>query len=58
MKKFSNPRWNDTTIPEVVGIREVTEEEKVREKEFNKQLKEWLKDRYPNLQSKKKKQTN
>lgn len=57
MKKFSDPRWNDTTIPEVVGIREVTEE-KEREKEFNKQLKEWLKDRYPNLQSKKKKQTN
>lgn len=54
MKKFSDPRWNDTTIPEVVGIREVTEE-KEREKEFNKQLKEWLKDRYPNLQSKKKK---
>lgn len=54
MKKFSDPRWNDTTIPEVVGIREVTEEEKEREKEFNKQLKEWLKDRYPNLQSKRK----
>ncbi|XBG72435.1 hypothetical protein V4S28_09325 [Enterococcus cecorum] len=28
MKKFSDPRWNDTTIPEIVGIRKVTEEEK------------------------------
>ena len=39
MKKFSDPRWNDTTIPEVVGIREVTEEEK----EFNEQFEKWLK---------------
>lgn len=55
MKEFSDPRWNNTTFPKIVDSREQTEEEKKREKEFNKQLKEWLKDRYPNLQSKKKK---
>ncbi|EOT38579.1 hypothetical protein [Enterococcus columbae] len=54
MKKFSDPRWNDTTIPEVVGIRELTEEEKEREKAFNEQFEKWLKDRYPKQQAKKK----
>ncbi|EOT38570.1 hypothetical protein [Enterococcus columbae] len=54
MKKFSDPRWNNTTIPEVVGTREVTEEEKEREKAFNEQFKKWLKDRYSKQQAKKK----
>ncbi|MCJ0600298.1 hypothetical protein [Enterococcus cecorum] len=54
MKKFSDPRWNDTTIPEIVGIRKVTEEEKKREKEFNEQFKKWLKDRNQKQQSEKK----
>lgn len=35
MKKFSDPRWHDTTLPDVIDSRELTEEEKEREKAFN-----------------------
>lgn len=28
LKKYTDPRWNDTTLPEVIGTRELTEEEK------------------------------
>lgn len=51
MKKFSSPRWNDTTLPDVIASRELTEEEKKREKEFNEQFKKWLKDRKLKRQS-------
>ena len=54
MKKFTHPRWNNTTYPKVIGSRELTEEEKKREKEFNEQFKKWLKDRYPKQHSEKK----
>lgn len=57
MKQFSDPRWHDTILPDVVDSREQTEEEKKREKEFNEQFEKWLKNRKLKRQSKKN-QTN
>lgn len=54
MKKFSDPRWNDATLPDVIDSRELTKEEKDREKKFNERFKKWLKDRQLRQQSKKK----
>lgn len=54
MKKYSDPRWNNTTLPKVVGKLESTPEAIEREKAFNKQFEKWLKDRYPKQQSNKK----
>lgn len=45
LKKYTDPRWNDTTLPEVIGSRELTEEEKERERLFNEKFKIWLKER-------------
>jgi len=38
LKKYTDPRWNDTTLPEVIGTRELTEEEKERERLFNEKF--------------------
>lgn len=46
MKKYSDSRWNNTTLPKVIGKRELTEEEKEREKEFTEQFKKILEEKY------------
>lgn len=45
LKKYTDPRWNVTTLPEVIGTRELTEEEKERERLFNEKFQNWLKER-------------
>lgn len=35
---YSHPRWNDTSAPEVIGHRELTEEEKKRAAEWRKRI--------------------
>lgn len=39
-KPFSSPRWNDTSLPRVVGYQELTEEEKARAEEWAKMIRE------------------
>lgn len=38
LKKYTDPCWNDTTLPEVIGSRELTGEEKERERLFNEKF--------------------
>ena len=37
-KLFSDPRWNDASLPKVVGHRELTPEEKKQAEEMRKRI--------------------
>lgn len=38
-KPFSDPRWNDTSLPKVIGHMELTEEQKKSAKEWRERIK-------------------
>ncbi|MDK2844279.1 MAG: hypothetical protein PWP69_1071 [Enterococcus sp.] len=42
MKKYTDSRWNNTTFPIIISQRELTEEEKEKERVFNEKFKIWL----------------
>jgi len=39
-KLFSDERWNDTSLPKVIGHRELTSEDKKRAEEFWQRIEE------------------
>lgn len=42
MKKYTDSRWNNTTFLIIISQREITEEEKEKERVFNEEFKIWL----------------